>query len=370
MWEAAAAEEKKKKKDRQTGERDQLPRRICKETEASGQQRRREGGRGKTAVTEGHEKKLRWPEVTSPESHTWAIRRVTPPSGRLTARPISLAACGSPFIPAEREGGRAAAAHDRLEIDSTGPLHFWKPFFFFFFLSPPLISRCQVILPVIQRRAETTFPPVYACNDASVGCKQSGLAEAAICRTSLWSYQTVYHHFMSVFRQGKQLTIVVAKKQIIVSFLSKLIFIVSVTPDLFPGDFSFREFCSVKFGSSHCSRSGRLNISIWLIDLYGRAQNIERIALRRNAWNEDGRPGGIYLRRPALVCVPSERAMRLKNNHYHDVPGVRENCVCGIISTAHTKPIRSLFFILGSCGAALHEQSSYKPLRCPENSLP
>lgn len=214
---------------------------------------------------------------------------------------------------------------------------------FFFFLFPPLISRCQVILPVIQRRAETTFPPVYACNDAFVGCKQSGWAEAAICRISLWSYQTVYHHFMSVFRQGKQLTIVVAKKQIIVSFLSKLIFIVSVTPDLFPGDFSFREFCSVKFGSSHCSRSGRLNISIWLIDLYGRAQNIERIALRRNAWNEDGRPGGIYLRRPALVCVPSERAMRLKNNHHHNVPGVRENCVCGIISTPHTKPIRSFF---------------------------
>lgn len=165
-----------------------------------------------------------------------------------------------------------------------------------------------------------------------------------------------------------------SKKQIIVSFISKLIFIVSVTqthqPDLFPGDLSFREFCSVKFGSSHCSRSGRLNISIWLIDLYGRAQNIERIALRRNAWNEDGRPGGIYLRRPALVCVPSERAMRLKNNHYHNVSGVRENCVCGIILMPHTKPITSLFFILGSCGAALHEQSSYKPLRCPENSLP
>lgn len=271
--------------------------------EAGGRARQdgRDGGtRKKAAVARSH---LSWVTHLSDKKSDSPFRTPDSTAHFFSSMWLSLHSSG--------EGGRPCSCSAR----QAGDWFYWtSPFLkaFFFFLFPPLISRCQVILPVIQRRAETTFPPVYACNDASVGCKQSGWAEAAICRISLWSYQTVYHHFMSVFRQGKQLTIVVAKKQIIVSFLSKLIFIVSVTPDLFPGDFSFREFCSVKFGSSHCSRSGRLNISIWLIDLYGRAQNIERIALRRNAWNEDGRPGGIYLRRPALVCVPSERTMRLK----------------------------------------------------------
>lgn len=167
------------------------------------------------------------------------------------------------------EGGRPCSCSARQAGDWfywTSP--FLKAFFFF-------IPTTDITMPSYTASDPTARRNYFPTSLRLQWCVRGLQAKLMGWCRNLQDIALIVHNSVSslfeCFSPRKTAHNCSSKKQIIVSFLSKLIFIVSVTqthqPDLFPGDLSFREFCSVKFGSSHCSRSGRLNISIWLIDL-------------------------------------------------------------------------------------------------------
>lgn len=202
MWEAAAVEESKKKK-RQTGERDQLACRRWKETEVAGRKRRREGWRA--AESRRPWRKYMKKAAVARSYRCWVTQFGERKSDSPFRTPGSTAHFFSnmwPSLHSTGEEGRLCSCGARQAGDWfcwTSPL-----LETFFFLFPRPISWCQVTLPTIQRCADTTFLPVYACNDAFVGCKSADLLDI------FWILRS--RAFQGLFVERKLLTTVVARK--------------------------------------------------------------------------------------------------------------------------------------------------------------